>query len=561
MLNLQEVLHLVADDHNLAELNPANMRPFLFFAGLTLLTSPTRAQWAFGWARQSSSDHIEHGTSCAVAPDGHVAVTGSFNVETQLGTLTFNVAPGNGNGGFVADYDLTGNLEWAHAFSFYHPSGGNADCKDVAVDGAGNVFAAGVFADSLFMDGVKILDAPDSIPSGAGVYYVAKFNPSGNLQWAAPIGVGGYTGTLLAIAVDGNGDVYTTGSDGGQIGRFDKLDGTTGANLLHYSTSGAGAYINDVAVDAANNVYIVGQAGNAFTMGGLTCPYNNALGGGSTPLFVGKFNSAGDAQWYFVPDQAGQGFGVNHVTASADGTVFVETLKHVVVGTDTLNTAENLRALFSLDTDGNVRWARQLDLTPSNLTVNALHCDSEGNVLAAGTTNGAMVDLIDTTLYSQVNFNVFLGRYDANTAALTGLLSGPSVVEVTGLDFGSDDVPVFCGTFAGGPVDLGDVLNGSWDMFVAKLQFQGVGIISLPVAEAGDLTLIPNPTTDHFILRMDRAVPPLQVKVLDDHGAVVMDHAYDTTGPTIDIGVRAGLYLLRATDATGRVAKAKLVVD
>jgi hypothetical protein len=59
------------------------------------------------------------------------------------------------------------------------------------VDAEGNVFAGGAFSDSLFLDGVKVLTAPDSLQPLARAFYVVKFTPEGDMAWAAPVGVGG----------------------------------------------------------------------------------------------------------------------------------------------------------------------------------------------------------------------------------------------------------------------------------------------------------------------------------------------------------------------------------
>jgi hypothetical protein len=536
------------------------MRIPLFILSLPLFITAADAQWEYGWARQSSSTTVEHGTSCAVAPDGHVAVTGSFIDTLHLGSIVVGTAPGNGIGGFVACYDATGNLEWAHGLSYHHPSGGNCQAWDVAVDAEGNVFAGGAFSDSLFLDGVKVLTAPDSLQPLARAFYVVKFTPEGDMAWAAPVGVGGYTGTLLAIAVDGNGDVYTTGSDGGQTGRFDKLDGASGAVLFHYTTVGAGAYINDVATDAANNVYILGLASNTFTMGELTCPYNSAWGGGSTRLFVGKFNSAGLAQWYYEPEQLGDGyvgFPENNLAVSADGHCFVETRKSIRINGDTITDGNLRHGLFALNPDGSVSWARKLNAT-GQFSTGDIHCDSEGNVLLAGLTFAPSVDLLDTVLYTPTNFNFFLGRFDGGTGALSGLLTGPVVAELPGLGMGSDDVPALCGTFAGGPIDLGDELSGSWNMFVARLQPADVGIHEQAL-DGIVMDLVPNPAHGAFKLRMGHAEGALDVDIIDACGAVVLARTFDGLTPMVELNVPPGLYLVRAMDKAGHVAEGRLV--
>jgi hypothetical protein len=536
------------------------MRIPLFILSLPLFITAADAQWEYGWARQSSSPNVEAADNGAVSADGHVAVVGSFQQDVQIGPFTSTGSPGNGLRGFVACYDASGTFLWAHAISGWHPSGADTQVRDVAIDAGNNVIVAGIFNDSLLLDGVNVLSKPDTIVSTAHVFYVLKFGLDGALLWAAPIGVESYTGRLNALAVDGNGDIYTVGQGGGDAGRFHKLSGSDGHVIFSRTPDGASSAIQDVATDADNNVYIVGQATNAFTMGGMNCPYNNALGGGSTPMYVGKFTSAGNALWYYVPDQSGSGyfgFPEGNITVTGDGRCFVETRKHVRILGDTLCDGNGTtRGLFALDNNGQPIWARKLNVT-GQLAITDIHADSQGDVLIAGASYGPTVDLLDTILASIGSFNVYLARYDGTTGALREiLLNGPETSSAQGImSVGLDaaDVPYLCGT-APGPLQLGGTsITGSWNAFVTRLA-STVGIDEL--AGDGLPAAWPDPTDGPLWLQLPRSTTAWNVHISDALGREVQ-HLW-TTGGTVQLnlsGQAKGLYEIVALHGASRVCR------
>jgi hypothetical protein len=523
------------------------VRSLLLWAALaTALTCP--AQWTYEWAVQSTSTNTEQATNCAVAGNGTVAVTGFFNNDLRLEDYVGTGAPGNGTKGFVAVYSAGGALQWVRVTSGWHPSGASCQLWDVAFDAEGNVLVVGQFGDSLLLDGTKVLTTPVEGMEGARVFSALKFSATGTLLWAAAEVVEGYTGFSQAIAVDPVGDVYLTGQGGYQYGHLVKLSGATGATLWHQEPNGAGAAIMDVACDAGGNVYITGQAGNEFVMGGLTCPYNNALGAGSTPVFVGKFTSNGDAVWYYVPDQTGSGyfgFPEGNIAVDHEGNVFVETRKRIRINGLTMNDGNGSdHALFCLTTDGAVQWARPVNLT-GQLAINDIRCNSLGDVLLLGQSYGTSMDLVDTTITpSLANFNVFLARYGAGDGALEELLlNGPAVTDAMGLGLDEQDVPVIAGTFSGDVTMGTQALTGSWNVFVTRLG-RSTGIAEQVAAPS--LTVLSDAAARHFTVVLPTA-HAWDLQVLDAAGRVLLRHTDQRTLQELDAsGWAAGVYQIRA---------------
>ncbi|MCS7085377.1 MAG: dockerin type I domain-containing protein [Bacteroidia bacterium] len=121
-------------------------------------------------------------------------------------------------------------------------------------------------------------------------------------QWAQQ---GGGTGSDIgeAAAADAAGNVYVTGSFTGNADFSGQPVYNGGIFLAKYNANGAIQWIRTmgpgagtaVAVDAAGNVYFVGQFQGVANFGGIVLQASST---GSTPdAFVAKYNSAGTALW------------------------------------------------------------------------------------------------------------------------------------------------------------------------------------------------------------------------------------------------------------------------
>ena len=80
----------------------------------------------------------------------------------------------------------------------------------IAVDGAGNVYTTGTFDGQLQLDPTNNTDLT---AYGTNATFVSKLDNSGHFVWGQAFlpGTGGYDVEGGGIAVDPQGDVYTTG--------------------------------------------------------------------------------------------------------------------------------------------------------------------------------------------------------------------------------------------------------------------------------------------------------------------------------------------------------------
>jgi hypothetical protein len=163
------------------------------------------------WVQQEGGAGDEGGDGgVAVDPDGNVYDTGAFG-SNPMNFGSTSLTNAGAWDAFIAKYNSSGLLQWTR-----RAGGTNLDAYlDVALDGQGNVYAAGVLAS----DAVA--------PNGTGGAMVAKYDPAGTLQWAysASGPPADPVGSMVAkCAVDSAGNCYLAGWYQGTV--------TFGTNVL-----------------------------------------------------------------------------------------------------------------------------------------------------------------------------------------------------------------------------------------------------------------------------------------------------------------------------------------
>jgi Beta-propeller repeat len=237
---------------------------------LGAMKSTTHSVWRFriivsiGWAYLGITGLIQAALSNfvgAIATDtlGNVYVTGtSFGSGTARDYATVK-------------YNSSGTQQWVARYN--GPASTDDIAYAIAVDGSGNVYVTG-----------------SSGGSGTGLdYATVKYNSSGVQQWVARYNGPASTDDIAyAIAVDGSGNVYVTGSSGGSGTGLDYA-------TVKYNSSGTQQWASRyngpasgddiayaVAVDSSGNVYVTGSS----------------LGSGTSLDYATvKYNSSGTQQW------------------------------------------------------------------------------------------------------------------------------------------------------------------------------------------------------------------------------------------------------------------------
>ncbi len=272
------------------------------------------ASGALIWANRIGGTAQDDVASLARDASGNLYVAGGFEgaADFDPGAATLFLTSVGGTDGFVAKFAGTGGLIWARRF------GGTAldQVIDVAVDPAGNVYAAGEFqgeADLLPASGGQIVsngNAPDG--------FLLSFDPSGAARWAYPIG-GVQSDRAAAVVVTSDGSIAVGGvirgiadfrsgsitlqlTSAGPTDAF--LAGYTAAGTLRWVRAMTGTSDEDVqtgglAADLAGGAVVSGSFSGTTTFGaGSSSVTRTSLG--PSDWYVAAFDVSGTLQSVFA---------------------------------------------------------------------------------------------------------------------------------------------------------------------------------------------------------------------------------------------------------------------
>ncbi|MBN4072809.1 SBBP repeat-containing protein [Crocinitomix catalasitica] len=409
-------------------MNTKNLLP-----ALLLLFSTNAFSQTFDWATNIGSTANDGGRSIAVDGSGNVYTTGYFRetVDFDPGAGTYSLSAAGGEEIYIQKLDPTGNFIWAKRMGATGADVGWA----IAVDVSGNVHTTGYFTGTVDFDpgaGTFNLSA-----TGSADIFVQKLDASGNFLWAQKMGSlvsdAGY-----GIAIDGSGNVYTTGyfwgtvdfdpgagtfnltSAGGNDVFVQKLDPT--GNFVWAKSMGSSSTSDmghSITIDATNNVYTAGhfQGTADFDPGAGVF---NLTADASFDVFVQKLDGSGNFIWAksmgggfseIAYSIAVDGSGNCHVTGYFQGTADFDP------GAGTFNlTSLGSNDIFvqKMDASGNFVWAKRMGSTANDYGY-SITIDGFGNVYTIGYFQGTTdFDPAAGTfnLTSAGGFEVFIQKLD-----------------------------------------------------------------------------------------------------------------------------------------------------
>ncbi len=313
------------------------------------------------WMAVYDSPGSGYGQALSIVLDkfGNVYITGeSSGIGTGLdfATIKYN---NNGVQQWVARYNGPANGEDGSS-NFTGPG----IRQRIAVDATGSVYVTG-----------------PGEGSGTGMDYVTiKYNATGDQQW-----VSRYNGPLngfdaaFALAVDGNSNVFVTGSSEG-------IGTSTDYATIKYNSDGVQQWVaryngpvnrgdaaRDLTIDAIGNIYVTGSSVRGFIQ------FEEEEFSITNYLTV-KYNAAGEQQWEATYDGPGGRYIVSRPSAVAvdmSGNVYV-------TGQSGPNTDEEDYATVKYDANGVQQWASRYTSTDFDHRAFALALDGSGNVYVTG---------------------------------------------------------------------------------------------------------------------------------------------------------------------------------
>lgn len=305
-----------------------------YIKGSDIFISKLDADGNFVWAKQIGGNLTDFGTGIVVDGSNNVLTTGEFSNHYNTDSTDFDPGPGVFNlgvgGGFISKLDASGNFLWAKQFGWNNSSSSfcgsidgvftcifdenyTASFQSVALDASDNVYTTGSFVSTTDFD-----PGPGTfnlIHLGNRDAFVCKLNSSGNFVWAKQFGGSSSSALAEDIAIDGSGNVYTTGYFTGTV---DFNPGAATNNLKSTATGSADIFISKLN-SSGNYVWAKGMGGttedrgasialdaqsNVYTTGYFSAKADFDPGAGKyflTPagndIFISKLSTAGAFVW------------------------------------------------------------------------------------------------------------------------------------------------------------------------------------------------------------------------------------------------------------------------
>lgn len=307
--------------------------------------------------------------------------------------------------------------------------------QDIAIDNSGNIYITGSYT------GTTQFGAINKTSVGSTDIFIAKYNSSGVVQWVKSAGgVNGEAAT--SIAVDASGNVYVTGSHGGDA-TFESTTistyGGTDIFVVKYNTSGdfqwvkaAGGEQNDVSqsitVDNSGAIYLTGSYIDYAHFGATII---NAEG--ESDIFIAKMDNAGTFQWIQTAggENKDQGKGIVadntgiYLTGDFEGTATFSTFSKTATGLSDMFIAK-------YNTSGVCQWVKSAGGGADDHG-GGLAIDGSGNVYITGQFYGTATFEATTIGTSIANtYEVFLAKYNNS-----GTFQWAQAAGGTGFDYGS----------------------------------------------------------------------------------------------------------------------------
>jgi len=555
-----------------------------------------RLAWAtyYGGSGITTESYTE-GRNITVDSFGNIYIAGFTQSISNIATIgAYDTVFINSFGGdwdaFLAKFSSGGAINWA---TYYGDSAGKSSGFCLSVDDSNNIYLGGGTNSAT---DIATPGTYRSVFGGGGEGFVAKFTGNGTRIWGTYYGCSLGDGPV-GMACDKTGNVYVTGftqcADSiATPGAYKTiLSDTTASYIAKFSGGGAllwatyfggpGAnYASSIVCDSGG-VYMTGSTTSRDSVA-TTGAYQAVYGGGQSDVFIAKFNDTGALLWssYY----GGSGYEeVGGIACDGAGNIVIsgETTSPSGIATPgayetylNSSSGEDPNGFVAKFTgDGAIVWATYFGGDESGAGGAAI--DKEGNVYIAGATTSA--DSVATAGAYQPHligvWSSFIAKFSSAGALLWGTYYGEDIASGGG-DIACDNAGNFYllgntygpeGIATANGYDTAYYGAGSSVAFIAKFDSLAVNGVPQINAATGAINIFPDPAHD-FITASWQGIGQqgLQISISDMAGQQVYSApmAAGARAATISVaGLPAGVYVLRATDATGNVMVGKMVKE
>lgn len=398
------------------------------------------------------------------------------------------------------------NWTWAEHAGGVLPDEANG----CAIDVNGNLYCSGFYFSSSINFGNGNSLSNDGLSDG----FIVKYNAAGSTQWASKM-KGSLEDKTEGCAVDLAGNVFATGyfdspslqfggNNNHHVDNFDNSGNTFDAFIVKYNSSGTPQWFHaigksdddggrTVATDVSGNCYVTGWfRAPSITAGSFTL-YNKNTGGGSSDMFLIKYDPDGNVLWAVNAGSQDDDKG-NGVTVDPSGNVIVTGYckGNSIDFEGTLYSVSGSKDMFvaKYDASGNLLAAKTFGGTSSE---EAFECstDGHGNIFIAGTFGSSTIAFGNYSITnSGGGADLFLVKLDPLLNGLWAISEGSnSNDEARGCSTDSYGNTVITGIFSGNDIYFENTYlhnNGGDEIFLAKYDPDGNLIWAKKIGKSRD---------------------------------------------------------------------------
>jgi len=357
------------------------------------------------WTKSIGSTGSDEGSKMLVDAAGNVYVAGKFSGTTDFdpGPGVTNLTSSGFRDVFISKWDASGNLLWVRNLQ----GTGDDQVYGFAVDASGSVYTSGVYDGTLDLDpGVGVVsstagffDAYISKLDASGNFVWGKFYSGFGISAVNTLAVDAAGNLIIAGVFAGGPYDFDPGPGTFNLTAtmfdafFTKLDAS--GNFLWAKNFGSGQSneAKSVTTDAAGNIYLSGIFDGTVDID-PGAAVNNITSAGDNDIFVSKFDGSGNFMW--AKTMGGTAGDYVHTTVlDQSGNILTAGTYNGTADFDPGSSVVNLTPggqsdiyVSKLDPSGNFIWAKGMG-GPGNEQSYGIVTDNTGNVYTAGEFTGA----------------------------------------------------------------------------------------------------------------------------------------------------------------------------
>lgn len=393
------------------------MKKLVYTLFMMLVFQFTEAQPVLNWQGTAGTSAPIRVTATFYDEANNLYIGGYFQsaIDLDFGSAQSVLTPVGSYDGFIAKYNVFGELQWARRIG-----GLNEEQVNGMVVSGGIIYVCGNFT------GTATFNAPNTSPqltsSGGSDIFIARYSASDG-QVFTPYRIGGSNNEEgIGIKSDASGNIYLHGilasasvnfsllsgstllsSSGGNDGFIAKYDGSLALQWARVYGGGIGTndVLHDIDIDQNGFVYAAGEFGG-------TSNFNNGVSLATTGLadgFVIKLNSSGNTLWGRRIGGASSNDIIRGLKLDGKGSLYMGgTFAGTNINLNPNGTAINFTTQGGIDgfiakLDTNVAtatWIRQLGGTGADLVL-SIAVDTLSQVYASGSFTGTAAFPVGST--------------------------------------------------------------------------------------------------------------------------------------------------------------------